>query len=224
MRNLRTPLFDPLPPDPETRRILDFWKHEVEKLCSENILHWAVETYGTGIAFASSWDDGDAVVCSMLEKLSFSFPIVDNIHNLLLPETWAPLTPKEAENKVFDGRTASTALWSRFTTEHFCKRQESTIRRHPVWIVAARRDQEPGLERMPILSWIERFGVLRIAPLARWRQCGIQEKLRRDAVSCGPLLDRDAAHPKEKLPAGYYDAHDSGFPRDEMNTLLAAVE
>ena len=182
MRNLLTPLYEPLLPDPETRQSMDFWERELEKLCSEYILRWAIETYGTKVAFASSWGVGDDIIRSLFEKLAFQIPVVDRIHHLLLPEGWVPLASEETRNKTFDGRSASAALWARFTMEHFCKQRESTIRCYPVWIVAARRDQDPAFQNMPILSWIERFGVLRIAPIARWRHHCIEEEIRRETV------------------------------------------
>ncbi len=191
MRNLPTPLFEPIRPDAQIQQFIDFWQPELEKQSSKSILSWAIDSYGDGVAFASSWDEGDAVLCSLFEKLSFLLPVVDLIHHLLLPERWTPLSTKEMQQKTFDGRAASAGLWARFHVEHCCKRNESTIRRYPLWIVAARRDQDAALREMPILSWDERFGVLRLAPLARWGQCCIDNKIRREAIPCDLFLDRE---------------------------------
>ena len=193
MKNLPTPLFEPIRPDAQIRQFIDFWQPELEKQDSEHILSWAIESYDDGIAFASSWGEGDAILCSFFDKLSFLLPVVDLIHHLLLPERWAPLTPEETRHQTFDGRAASAGLWARFHVEHCCKRNESTIRQYPLWIVAVRRDQEEALREMPVLSWDERFGVLRLAPLARRTRSSINDQLSRGAIPCDLFLDREKA-------------------------------
>lgn len=182
MNNLPTPLYDPILPDPETRQLLDFWEIELEKLCSRHILDWALETFGTQIGLALSGTGRDAVVCSLMEGHPFQLPMVDWIQDLLLHEKWTSPEPEEMLRQTFDGRSASAELWARFHVEHLCKKNEKRIRSCRAWIVPATRYENPVLDKLPILSWIERFGVVRIAPLARWRVEDVQEKIRREST------------------------------------------
>lgn len=176
MRNLSTPLFEPIRPDPGTEQFINFWKIKLEQLSAEHILAWAVETYGNQVAFASSWSESDDIICSLFERFSCTLPVVSMIYHLLLPEIWPPLSPEEMRHETFDGRTASEELWARFRVENCCKRNKSTICQYPMWIVATRRDQDAAFRYLPVLSWNERFGVLRLAPFVRWSHEAIREK------------------------------------------------
>lgn len=223
MRNLQTPIYDPILPDSETRKLLDFWTIELEKLGAEHILQWAFDTFGSELAFAPSWNEEDGVVCSLLERVSCRPSLVETIYPLLHPEKWAPLIPKESKDKTFDGRAASAAIWARFRIEHLCKRNENTIRRYRAWIVPTIREDAPTLTQMPILSWIERFGVLRIAPLARWKKHCIHEKLSRETVPCDLYLNRESGFDIKTLmqwPSELLYEH----PSTESEQSLASVE
>ena len=134
--------------------------------------------FGSQLAFAPSWKDEDAVIRSLLEKVPGDIPVEDGIHTLLLPEIWTQLPSHEAVSKVFDGRKASVNFWARFNMEYMCKLYEKIVGRYRAWIVSTRREHDVLLGKMPVLSWNERFGVFRIAPLAHWGTESIQAKVR----------------------------------------------
>lgn len=157
--------------------LLIFWRPELEKSCPEYIIPWAFDTFGSDVAFAPSWNEEDVMIHSLFDRTGVKVPIVEFIHDLLSPEKWAPLSPEEATRKTFDGRSASAALWERFHVEHRCKKSETTVRQYRAWIVSDRRSEDPALNQMPVLSWNERFGVFRIAPLARCRVECLRKKL-----------------------------------------------
>lgn len=197
MRQLPTPLFTPIKADSLSRSVLSFWQVELERYDPERILQWTMKMFGFQTAVASAWCDEDAAIQSLLEKNHCRLRAVDRMHPLLLHETWAPLSPGEAARETFDGRTAGPALWARFHVEHLCKRYEKTIRRYRTWIVPARREQDAALATIPVLSWSERFGVFRVAPLACCRTKDVRERIRRhtaaayDPFSRGPGSDAD---------------------------------
>lgn len=184
MNKLPTPLFNPVLPDSAACKLLADWQNKLEQCSGERVLQWSVDTFGSQIAFASSWSEEDRVIDTLLAAGIGSIPVIDQVHTLLLPETWVPIPPWEKAHATFDGRAASAGLWNRFQVEHSCKKYEQTMRRHRAWIVSARQTQDAVLENMPILSWNERFGVFRIAPLAHWSD----EKV-------GAFLRQDEAHP-----------------------------
>lgn len=183
MYKLPTPLFAPIVLSPALRHLLDFWQTELEKLDSESIIQWTFDTFGMSIAFAPSWSEEDDVLGSMLGKSLELIPVVDYIHDLLLPETWTPLKQHEMTQSTFDGRAASAELWARFQVELLCKKHERTIGRYQTWLVSTRREQNSVFEKMPILSWSERFGVFRIAPLAHWSSDRICQSVATSSVS-----------------------------------------
>ncbi len=177
MYKLPTPLFIPYEPNSATNDLLTFWQPELEKFTSKSILQWAVDTFDSQLAFAPSRSEEDEIVLSLFEEIAYRVPKVEQIYELLLPESWTPLEPREELGETFDGRVASSGLWARFHVEHLCKRYENTISCYRVWIVSTRREQDIVFERMPVLSWSERFGVLRIAPLAHWENEGVAQEM-----------------------------------------------
>lgn len=179
MYNLPTPQFTPIKPDSDKNAMLCFWREELEKFGTESILQWSIDTFGPQVAFAPSWSEEDEVIGALLEKMSCRIPAIDRIHTLLLSEAWAPLEPHEIAAATFDGRKAGAGLWARFHQEHLCKIYEEKVVQYKAWIVPVRRDQESVFKHMPILSWNERFGVFRIAPLAACRKEKIQNRIRR---------------------------------------------
>lgn len=221
MRNLPTPLYEPILPDPETEKKLGFWKRELEKMCSKHILNWSFKVFGSDLAFASSWNKEDGVIFSFLERMLCRLPSMELIHYLLLPEIWTPLEPEDAEAKTFDGRKADEALWDRYDIECLCKRNEAVVKRYRAWIVPTLRVENPALADMPVLSWVERFGVLRIAPLARWRKNSVDAYLNRDFKMYDPFF-----HPrreKEKSAVLHEESY-SDSPLKEMEQNVSLVE
>lgn len=178
MRNLPTPSFNPISPDFATSQLLARGQAELAEAGAEKILEWVSDTFGSQVAFAPSWEEEDTVIHSLFEQAGISIHTMESIHRLLLPETWTPLAPHETVCQTFDGRVASAELWARFHLEHQCKIHEALIARYPLWIVSARRAQGCLLENMSIFSWIERFGVFRVAPLANWQTEQVRERVR----------------------------------------------
>jgi 3''-phosphoadenosine 5''-phosphosulfate sulfotransferase (PAPS reductase)/FAD synthetase and related enzymes len=58
------------------------------------------------------------------------------------------------------------------------------------WIVGIRRDQSRLHAGSSILDWDERFGLIRIAPLARWTKGCVWEKIHRERIPYHSLLDQ----------------------------------
>lgn len=166
MHNLSTPAYTPRNPSRSQVEFMNVWKERLEHCTFEESLQWAVETCRPQLAYATSMLMEDSIVYDMLRNIVWDVSAVDFVSQLLMPELWAPLTPEEMEPKTFDGLKASEALWERFGIEQLCKRYELSMRQYDVWIVGAHRDQDPRLERMSTVDWLDRFGVIRIAPLA----------------------------------------------------------
>lgn len=178
MYKLPIPSFTPVFPEPTVSDLLAFWQVELENMPAEHILKWTFDTFASQVAFAPSWTEEDSVINALLEQRLDSVPTAELIYDLLLPETWMPLESHETIQATFDGRSASAGLWARFHMEHLCKRHEKIIGRYQAWIVSARREQHAALAHMPVLSWNERFGILRIAPLAHWPNGNADQKIR----------------------------------------------
>lgn len=176
------PLCVPKRPTPKQAGFIQYWKRELEKMSSIQILQFVAETFRRKAAFATSSCMEDSVVGFLLEKIKKSLIFMDDIAHLLLPELWASTDFHETNQEVVYGRSAGNAMWSLCPLDYQCQRHEHEIGRYAVWIVGTRREQHPAFARMPIIEWNERFGVFRIAPLARWNERSIKDIIRRERI------------------------------------------
>lgn len=124
---------------------IEYWRKELEKLGTEQILRWAVETYGTAIALATPFDLAGCVLVSML----------------------AEIRPDVAVVNIDPCRRRSLA---------------SLSKDFQAVILGYRRDQSELHADMPILSRDEQYGLLRIAPLARWSERGLIQWAMRKSI------------------------------------------
>jgi phosphoadenosine phosphosulfate reductase len=66
--------------------------------------------------------------------------------------------------------------------------QRRFLRDYGAWVTGIRRDQTAQRARTPVLSWEERFGVVKIAPLVNWSAGEVEEYVRERGVPLNPLL------------------------------------
>lgn len=178
MEKLPMPNFVPKRPVPKLLELFEEHQMRLEKMSPEDILLWATTTFQTKIAHATSCHFCDTILGNIFEKISTARTVLDRLEWLLLPETWPSLTLEEISGDTFDGTRASAALWERFYLELLCKQNEWKFQHYKVWVIGARRDQDERLAQLPVVSWNERFGVIRVAPLATWSKNRIEEHFR----------------------------------------------
>lgn len=58
------------------------------------------------------------------------------------------------------------------------------------WMSGIRRDQSPDRAAAPIVGWDEKFGVVKISPLANWTKKQVWDLLVREEVPYNPLHDQ----------------------------------
>lgn len=195
IKRLPTPKYEPKPIRPEQLQLIDDWREKLEDMLPEDILSWTAAHFSFEIALATSCPVGDAVLYTLFERLQVEAAAFDRMERFLLPEAWQPLKPEEEARETFDGSKASAALWERFYLESLCKQYEGAFSRFKVWIIGSRRDQNACLRRLPIVSWNERFGIIRIAPLAHWTGRQLEDYFR-SLISTNAVTSLDFWRPK----------------------------
>jgi phosphoadenosine phosphosulfate reductase len=62
------------------------------------------------------------------------------------------------------------------------------LKDYGAWVTGIRRDQTQQRAVTPVLSWEERFGVVKIAPLVNWSAEEVEEYVRERGIPRNPLL------------------------------------
>ena len=192
------------PNDRETE-FIRYWAEELETYSCAQILQWAFDTYSPRVAVISSFGLGGCILASMLSENEIDIPLyhVDTGYHFLethelgfeLQNRYDIKIERFSPETTVEEYEAANGLVYQFNPERCCHDRKYEVL-HQIapelnaWICGIRRDQCRSRAGLPIIDWDERFGVVRIAPLARWSKQCIWEKVRRDRIPYHPLLDQ----------------------------------
>lgn len=173
----------------------------------QEILRWAAGRYQPGLTLACSFGGPSGMV--LLDMVMRVDPTVEVFYldtDFLFPETYrlrdiaaakynfAPigyvslLTPSEQAKKHGD------ELWARDPDACCAIRKVEPNRRaledKRAWISGIRRDQAATRADIPIVEWDEKFGLVKINPLAAWTESQVWKYILDNSVPYNELHDR----------------------------------
>ncbi len=181
---------------------------EFESADPHAILRWAVDTFGDGLAVGASF--GGATGMAILHMAAQLKP---NVHvfvldtDYLFEETYETMRKsKEALGlsglKVYrpalshdeQARQHGAALWMR-DPDKCCDIRKvipnaEALAGRTAWVSGLRRDQSEQRADVPIVSWNEKFGVVKLNPLANWDEKQTWAYVLENGVPYNPLLDQ----------------------------------
>jgi phosphoadenosine phosphosulfate reductase len=172
------------------------------------IVRWAIDTFGDGVAVGASF--GGASGMAILHMAASLKPdvhvfVVDTGYlfeethetrrrvtehlGLANVRTYRPLLSHEDQAEAY-----GSALWMR-DPDRCCEIRKVEPNRRALegrtaWLSGLRRDQSSGRADVPILSWNEKFGVIKVNPLANWDERRVWAYLVEQNMPYNPLLDR----------------------------------
>jgi phosphoadenosine phosphosulfate reductase len=178
---------------------------EFEKGPPEAVLRWAVEEFGPDVALATGFGAEGCVLVSMLSAISPGTRIFYLDTDLLFPETYALRDQLEARYGVrFERRATRLSLGGQSAEygERLWERQPDLCCRlrkvEPLremlsglraWVTAIRRDQSPARANIRIVERDEKFGLIKINPLAIWDSREVWDYIAKYDVPYNPLHD-----------------------------------
>ncbi len=150
----------------------------------EELLHWALATYGDSLVVATGFGGSGIVQMHMIAqfrpKTTFFYLQTD----LLFPETLALRDELSARlgiqfTEVHSGLSLGEQayqygrdLWARNPDLCCLLRKVEPMKQFladkRAWITAIRRDQSPGRAQTPLVDWDFANGLIKLAPLAAW--------------------------------------------------------
>ncbi|WP_052851190.1 phosphoadenylyl-sulfate reductase [Streptomyces avicenniae] len=175
---------------------------ELEDAPALDVLRWAGETFGARLCVTASM--ADAVVAHLASRARPGIDVVFLDTGYHFPET---LGTRDAVAAVMDVNVISLTprrSVAEQDAEHgpalhdrdpdLCcalrkvKPLEEGLRGYDAWATGLRRDESPSRADTPVVSWDERRGKVKIAPIARWTEDDVDAYVAEHGVLTNPLL------------------------------------
>lgn len=173
----------------------------------EQVLTWAFETFGEAVAISSAFGAEGMVLIDIASRVRPQFRLFTLDTEFLFPETYHlmdqverrygiaiekvyPLNSPEKQERAYGPR-----LWEQ-SPDQCCnlrkveplRRQLGTLR---AWITSIRRDQTPHRAGAGKIEWDEKFGLVKINPLADWTSKQVWQHIREYDVPYNALHERN---------------------------------
>jgi phosphoadenosine phosphosulfate reductase len=180
----------------------------LEGAAPEDVLRWGVERYQPGLALACSFGGPSGMVLlDMIMAIDRSVEVFYLDTDFLFPETYklrdiaaakykfrpvgymSLLTPEQQAAKYGD------VLWARDPDACCALRKvepnERALKGKTAWISGIRRDQAKSREQMPVVEWDEKFGLVKLNPLAAWTEAQVWKYITDNGVPYNELHDQN---------------------------------
>jgi phosphoadenosine phosphosulfate reductase len=171
----------------------------------ERVLEWAFDTFGARVAISSAFGVEGVAVIDMASRVRRSFRLFTLDTEFLFPETYNLMDQVEQRygttiERVYplfspeeQERAHGPALWQR-NPDHCCNlRKVEPLRRKlnelQAWITSIRRDQTPDRANVSKIEWDEKFGLVKINPIADWSSRQVWQYVRKHDVPYNALHD-----------------------------------
>ncbi|MGC8487918.1 MAG: phosphoadenylyl-sulfate reductase [Clostridia bacterium] len=172
----------------------------------EDVLAWALQTFGTGVSLASSFGAEDMCLVDMLCGLTDHPRVFYLDTGLLFQETYA-LIEATRHRYGFDpirltplltveeqAETLGPELWLR-APDRCCGIRKVEPLTHflsteRAWVTGIRRKQTPARQNARVVEADAKFGLVKLNPLARWTHQDVWRYIHAHGVSYNPLHDQ----------------------------------
>ncbi len=170
------------------------------------LLSWALDSFGDKVAISSAFGAEGMVLIDMASRLDRKLRVFTIDTDLLFAETYnlidrieqryqiriervrSALTPKAQE------RIYGEALWTRDPNQCCNLRKVEPLRRKlnelEAWITSIRRDQTAFRGSAPKIHWDDKFGLIKVNPIADWTSQQVWRYIHDNDVPYNPLHDQ----------------------------------
>jgi phosphoadenosine phosphosulfate reductase len=171
----------------------------------EQVLAWAFATFGDDVAISSAFGPEGMVIIDMASRIRDDFRIFTMDTEYFFPETYALMEEIERRYGLRIERVRSLLspeeqaqaygpeLWKRDADRCCNLRKVEPLRRKlaglSAWITGIRRDQTSARATANKIQWDEKFGLVKLNPLADWSEAKVWRYIRDHDVPYNPLHD-----------------------------------
>jgi phosphoadenosine phosphosulfate reductase len=173
----------------------------------QEVLRWAFETFGGEVAIASGFGAEGMALIDMASRVRKNFRVFTSDTEFLFPETYSLIDRIEQEYQIKVERMFSllspeeqerihgAALWARDPDQCCSLRKVEPLRRKlselDAWITSIRRDQTTFRKSARKIEWDEKFGLVKVNPIADWTSKQTWRYLVEHEVPYNPLHDQN---------------------------------
>jgi phosphoadenosine phosphosulfate reductase len=226
---------DSLPQDSESWERVN---RAAEKWSAPQILRWAFQKYKTNVAVASAFGAEGVVLIDIAAQVCRTFRLFCVDTQFLFPQTyelaarleqryglrieWVYPTLSPDQQEMIHG----SQLWRR-SADACCNLRKTRplarkLRELSAWVTAIRREQTSARSKAAKVAWDEKFGLVKINPIADWTTTMVWDYIRRHHLPYNSLHDSNypsigcthctrPIEPGEELRAGRW----SGLRKNE---------
>ncbi len=178
-----------------------------ESWSPQQVLAWAFETFKSKVAISSAFGAEGMVLIDMASRIKKDFRLFTIDTEFLFPETYSLMDTIERKYDVKIERVFSLlspeqqegaygpALWTRDADQCCYLRKVEPLRRKltelDAWISSIRRDQTSFRRAAGKVEWDEKFGLVKINPIADWTSKQVWTYLRDHDVPYNSLHDQN---------------------------------
>lgn len=176
---------------------------------AEEVLRWAVRSFRGRLALSLSFGNAEGVVLlDMLSRLTdpagvrvftidtgFLFEITKRYRQEVAERYGVALEVREPKLSVAEqAKKYGEKLYERDPDLCCAMRkiepQRWALKDCDAWISGIRRDQTPQRANTPLMGWEDRYGVVKVSPLAAWTAEDVEAYVEEHDVPLNPLLAR----------------------------------
>ncbi|MGA8271986.1 MAG: phosphoadenylyl-sulfate reductase [Candidatus Sulfotelmatobacter sp.] len=177
-----------------------------ESWSPERVLRWAFDTFGDSVAISSAFGAEGMVLIDIASRTHRNFRLFTLDTEFLFPETYNLMDEVEQKygvtiEKVYpllspteQERVHGPSLWQRSPDRCCNLRKVEPLRRKlgelSAWITSIRRDQTTARASAGKIEWDEKFGLVKINPIADWSSAQVWQYIRAHDTPYNALHDR----------------------------------
>jgi phosphoadenosine phosphosulfate reductase len=184
----------------ELQRAAEAWK-------PEHVLAWAFDTFGESVAISSAFGVEGMALIDIASRVRQNFRLFTLDTEFLFPETYNLMDRVEQKygvtiERVFplsspeeQERVHGPALWQRNPDQCCNLRKVEPLRRKlgdlRAWITSIRRDQTADRAHAGKIEWDDKFGLVKVNPIADWTSKQVWQYIREHDVPFNPLHEKN---------------------------------
>jgi phosphoadenosine phosphosulfate reductase len=182
-------------------------QRESDHWTPQRVLSWAFDTFKNGVALSSAFGAEGMALIDMASRVRKNFRLFTIDTEFLFPETYSLMDRVEEKygitiEKVYSvlspekqDEAHGSALWSRDPDLCCNLRKVEPLRRKlselDAWITSIRRDQTSARSGAHKIEWDEKFGLVKINPIADWTSKQVWRYIHDHEVPYNALHDQD---------------------------------
>ena len=189
-------------PDPQQ---LDLESNRLEGSEPQEIIRWAVETYGDDLALSASFGGCEGMaLLDMISKVTDKVTVLTIDTGFIFKETAEfreevirryklPVEVLRPELTI-EEQVERYGEQMRTCTPNLCcqirkiEPLQKALNRYDAWMTGIRREQTPQRAGTKVVAWEERYEAAKIAPMPEWTEAQVWDYVREHNVPVNPLL------------------------------------